>query len=99
MSLESFQAPVSGLDIHEPVAETIRQLPVVEGKGKGIATKEQATLLLLDLHTPKKKKTCADTDKMNSEGDTKILNIGEEQGEDVSNKVNLKEKTAEIDKG
>ncbi|GJZ72304.1 hypothetical protein Tco_0636155 [Tanacetum coccineum] len=126
MSLESFQAPVSGVDINEPVAVTIRQLPAVEGKGKDIATKEQAALLLLDLYTPKKKSTTdqyifqrrtsttkdaptgpsaqpeddtsanifcdtpsptnvetfADTDKMNSEGDTEILNIGEEQGED-----------------
>ncbi|GKC97888.1 hypothetical protein Tco_1168163 [Tanacetum coccineum] len=44
-------------------------------------------------------KTCAETDKTNSEGDTKILNIGEEQGEDVANKVDLKEKTDEVDEG
>ncbi|GJX13583.1 hypothetical protein Tco_0205341 [Tanacetum coccineum] len=115
----------------------------VEGKGKGIATDEQAALSLLDLHNPKKKtttdqyvfqrrtpatedattgpsaqpegdtsanivrdtppltdaKTGVDMDKTNSEGDIKILNIGEDQGEDVSNKVNLEEKTAEIDEG
>ncbi|GKE22721.1 hypothetical protein Tco_1434233, partial [Tanacetum coccineum] len=41
----------------------------------------------------------AATDKMNSEGDTEILNIGKEQGEDVVEKVNLEEKTAKIDKG
>ncbi|GKC73410.1 hypothetical protein Tco_1119293, partial [Tanacetum coccineum] len=40
-----------------------------------------------------------DTDKTNSEGDTEILNIGEEQGEGVSNKVDLEEKTAKIDEG
>ncbi|GKB45040.1 hypothetical protein Tco_0889982 [Tanacetum coccineum] len=40
-----------------------------------------------------------ETDKTNSEGDTKILNIGEEQGEDVANKVDLEEKTTEIDEG
>ncbi|GJX29274.1 hypothetical protein Tco_0237353, partial [Tanacetum coccineum] len=61
MSLESFhahgQAPVGGVAIREPVAEATRQLPVVEGKGKGIATYEQATLSLLDLHKPKKKST------------------------------------------
>ncbi|GJV12956.1 hypothetical protein Tco_1354497 [Tanacetum coccineum] len=137
------QAPVGGVAIHEPVAETTRQLPMVEGKGKGIATNDQAALLLLDLHKPNKKsttnqyvfqrrtpvtedaltgpsaqpeddtsanivrdtpsptdaETCADMDKANSEGDTEILNIGEEQGEDVSNKVNLEEKTTEIDEG
>ncbi|GKA34236.1 hypothetical protein Tco_0720665 [Tanacetum coccineum] len=147
MSLESFQAhgqaPVGGVAIHEPVAETTRQLPMVEGKGKGIATNDQAALLLLDLHKPNKKSTTnqyvfqrrtpatedasigpsaqpeddtsanivrdtlsptdaetgADMDKANSEGDTEILNVGEEQGEDVSNKVNLEEKTTEIDEG
>nr|GEW12299.1 integrase, catalytic region, zinc finger, CCHC-type, peptidase aspartic, catalytic [Tanacetum cinerariifolium] len=31
--------------------------------------------------------TGADTDKTNSEGNTKILNVGEEQGKDVSNKA------------
>ncbi|GJV41098.1 hypothetical protein Tco_1419538 [Tanacetum coccineum] len=80
-----------------------------EGKGKGIATDEQVALSMLDLHKPKKKirdtpsptdaETGADTDKKNSEGDTGILNTGEEQGEDLSNKVDLKEKTAKIDEG
>nr|GEV34083.1 hypothetical protein [Tanacetum cinerariifolium] len=41
----------------------------------------------------------ADTDKTNSEGDTEILNTGEEKGEDVSNKVDLEERTAKIDEG
>ncbi|GJY36627.1 hypothetical protein Tco_0422005 [Tanacetum coccineum] len=65
--------------------------------GKGIATDEQVPQSLLELQTPKK--TSAETDKTNSEGDTEILNIGEEQGEDVANKVDLEEKTAEIDEG
>ncbi|GKG01631.1 hypothetical protein Tco_0306336, partial [Tanacetum coccineum] len=33
----------------------------------------------------------------NNGGDNEILNIGEEQGDDVANVVNLEEKTAEID--
>nr|GEX16082.1 retrovirus-related Pol polyprotein from transposon TNT 1-94 [Tanacetum cinerariifolium] len=76
MSLKSFQAPVSGVTIHEPVSRITRQLIVVEGKGKGIATDEQATQSLLDLQQPKKKirdspspaaaETCADTKKFNS---------------------------------
>nr|GFB63636.1 hypothetical protein [Tanacetum cinerariifolium] len=41
----------------------------------------------------------AATDKTNSEGDTKILNISEEQGEDVADKVNLEEKTSKINEG
>nr|GEX38895.1 hypothetical protein [Tanacetum cinerariifolium] len=43
------KAPIGGVAIHEPVAETTRQLLVVEGKGKGITTDEQAALSLLDL--------------------------------------------------
>ncbi|GJY14339.1 retrovirus-related pol polyprotein from transposon TNT 1-94 [Tanacetum coccineum] len=125
------------------VAEATRPLPVVEGKGKEIATKEQAAQSLLALHNPKKRSTMnqfifqrqtptteeastgpstqpqddtsvnivrdspsptdaetgADTDKTNSKGDTEILQIGEEQGDDVANMVNLEEKTAKIDEG
>ncbi|GKC44727.1 hypothetical protein Tco_1062449, partial [Tanacetum coccineum] len=41
MSLESFQAPVSGVAIREPTLGITQRLPVVEGKGKGIATDDQ----------------------------------------------------------
>ncbi|GJU91402.1 retrovirus-related pol polyprotein from transposon TNT 1-94 [Tanacetum coccineum] len=95
--------------IREPVAEATRPLHVVEGKGKAIATEEQAAQPLLALHTPKKRirdspspmdaETGADTDKTNSGGDTEILQISEEQGDDVANVVNLDKKTAEIDEG
>ncbi|GJV13861.1 hypothetical protein Tco_1355402 [Tanacetum coccineum] len=127
----------------EHQAEATRPLPVVEGKGKAIATEEQAAQSLLALHTPKRRsttdqfifqrrtpateeastrpsaqprddtsanivhdfpspadaKTGADTDKTNSRGDTEILQIGEEQGEDVDNQANLEEKTAKLDQG
>ncbi|GKB01901.1 hypothetical protein Tco_0829945 [Tanacetum coccineum] len=43
--------------------------------------------------------TGAIIDKTNSVGDTEILQIGEEQGNDVTNLVNLKEKTFKIDEG
>ncbi|GKE15922.1 hypothetical protein Tco_1423499 [Tanacetum coccineum] len=43
--------------------------------------------------------TGADKDKTNSGGDTEILHISEEQGEDVDNQVNLEEKTIELDEG
>ncbi|GKG11741.1 hypothetical protein Tco_0345978, partial [Tanacetum coccineum] len=52
-----------------------------------------------DTPSPIDVETGADIDKMNNKGDTEILNVSEEQGEDVSNKVNLEEKTAEIDEG
>ncbi|GKF17154.1 hypothetical protein Tco_0062072, partial [Tanacetum coccineum] len=46
MSLESFQAQsqahVDGVAIREPIVKATRPLPVVEGKGKAIATDEQA---------------------------------------------------------
>ncbi|GJU58100.1 retrovirus-related pol polyprotein from transposon TNT 1-94 [Tanacetum coccineum] len=67
------------------------------GKGKSIASDEQVAQSLLELQKPKN--TSTDTDKINSEGDTEILNIGKEQGEDVVDKVDLEEKTAEIDEG
>nr|GEU93581.1 hypothetical protein [Tanacetum cinerariifolium] len=40
-----------------------------------------------------------DTDKVISEGDTEILNIGEEQGEDVDNQGYLEEQTVVLDEG
>ncbi|GJY77881.1 hypothetical protein Tco_0483682 [Tanacetum coccineum] len=104
MSLELFQAHgqalVGGVDFRETVASGItKKLPIVEGKGKGIATDEQVAQSLLELQTPKKTnaETGAETDKTNSEGDTEILNIVEEQGEDVANPMNLEEKTGEVD--
>nr|GEY03126.1 hypothetical protein [Tanacetum cinerariifolium] len=61
MSLESFQAHgqahVGGVAIREPIAEATRPLLVVEGKGKTIATEEQATQSLIALHSPKSKST------------------------------------------
>nr|GEV14535.1 copia protein [Tanacetum cinerariifolium] len=43
--------------------------------------------------------TGADTEKVISKGDTKILNIGEEQEEDVDNQVYLEEQTTKLDEG
>ncbi|GJR54390.1 hypothetical protein Tco_1404911 [Tanacetum coccineum] len=61
MSLELFQAQghahVRGVAIQEPVAEATRPLPIVEGKGKAIVTKEQAEHSILSLHTPKRRST------------------------------------------
>ncbi|GJR07419.1 hypothetical protein Tco_0790071 [Tanacetum coccineum] len=51
------QAHVGGVAIQELVAEATRPLPVVEGKGKAIATDEQAAQSLLALHTPKRRST------------------------------------------
>ncbi|GJV38668.1 retrovirus-related pol polyprotein from transposon TNT 1-94 [Tanacetum coccineum] len=55
MSLESLQAPVEGVAIHEPASGITQRLPVVEGKGKGITVDEQATQSILELQKPKKR--------------------------------------------
>nr|GEZ52676.1 hypothetical protein [Tanacetum cinerariifolium] len=57
MKLVQGQAHVSSVAIRELVSEATRPLPVVEGKGKAIATKEQAAKSLLTLHTPKRRST------------------------------------------
>ncbi|GKC41874.1 hypothetical protein Tco_1059596 [Tanacetum coccineum] len=120
-----------------------QSLPIVEGKGKGIATDEQVAQSLLELQQPKGKSTTdqyifqrrapvteeastgpltqpeddtsanivrdtpsptdaetgAEAEMSNSEGDTEILNVGEEKGEDVSNTIALEERTVELDEG
>ncbi|GKF41578.1 hypothetical protein Tco_0124920, partial [Tanacetum coccineum] len=43
--------------------------------------------------------TSVDTEKSNSEGDTEILNVDEERGENVSNTVALEERTIKLDEG
>ncbi|GJV05202.1 hypothetical protein Tco_1338771 [Tanacetum coccineum] len=60
---------------------------------------DTSTNIVLDSPSPTDAETGADTDKTNSGGDTEILQIGEEQGEDVDNQANLEEKTAELDQG
>ncbi|GJZ03811.1 copia protein [Tanacetum coccineum] len=51
----TWSSTCGGVAIREPVAEVTRPLPVVEGKGKVIATEEQAAYSLLALHTPKRR--------------------------------------------
>ncbi|GKF70917.1 hypothetical protein Tco_0203974, partial [Tanacetum coccineum] len=52
------QALVGSVAFCEPTASDIAQkLPIVEGKGKGIATDEHVAQLLLELQTPKKTST------------------------------------------
>ncbi|GJR46757.1 hypothetical protein Tco_1314860 [Tanacetum coccineum] len=145
MSLESFQvqghAHVGGVAIQEPVAEAIRPLPIVEGKGKDIVTEEKDAQSMLALNTLKRRSTTdqfifqrrtpateeasirpsvqpqdntsanivrdspslanaeigVGSDKTNSGGDTEILQINEELGEDVEKQVDLEEKTAKLD--
>ncbi|GJX90656.1 hypothetical protein Tco_0343982 [Tanacetum coccineum] len=147
MSLELFHAAghahVGGVAIREPVAKATRPLPVVEGMGKDIVTKEQVAQSLLALHTPKRRsttdqfifqrqtpaiedastrpsaqaqddtsaniiydspspadaKTCCKSDKINNGGDTEILQITKELGEDVDQQVFMDEDQAGPDPG
>ncbi|GJV34824.1 hypothetical protein Tco_1407301 [Tanacetum coccineum] len=125
MSLESFQAPVGGVAIHEHTSSVTRSLLVVQGKGKGIATDERVAQSLLrtpvtkeastgpsaqleddtsinivrDTPSPPDVKTGAEAEMSDIEGDTGILNVGEEKGEDVSNIVALEERIVELDEG
>ncbi|GJX74326.1 hypothetical protein Tco_0312921 [Tanacetum coccineum] len=101
---------VGGVAFQEPVAEAIRPLPVVEGKGKAILTGEQASTrpfaqlqddtfanIVRDSPSFANAETSAGSDKINSGGDTEVLRIIDELGEDVDEQVNLEEKTIELD--
>nr|GEW04082.1 putative RNA-directed DNA polymerase [Tanacetum cinerariifolium] len=79
-----------------------RWIPVTEEASTGPSTQPEddtSTYIVCDTPSPTDAKTCAETDKINSEGDTEILNIGEEQREDVEDNVDLEEKSVEVDEG
>nr|GEU96916.1 hypothetical protein [Tanacetum cinerariifolium] len=113
MSLESFQehgqASVRGVAFREPTSGIIQELPIVEGKGKGIATNEYVAQSLLELQKPKKtirvNSSLADAEtgtnwkKANSEAGTEVLKIDGEKGKEISNIMALEEKTTELDEG
>nr|GEV57952.1 retrovirus-related Pol polyprotein from transposon TNT 1-94 [Tanacetum cinerariifolium] len=90
MSLESCQAQgqahVGGVAIREPVVETTRPLPVVEGNRKAIATDDQAAQSLLAMHAPKRR-SIMDQFIFHSGGDTEILQIDEGKEKDVDNQA------------
>ncbi|GKD55944.1 hypothetical protein Tco_1289331 [Tanacetum coccineum] len=79
-----------------------RRIPVTEEASTGPSAQpkdDTSGNIVRETPSPTDAETGATTDKTNSEGDIEILNIGEEQGEDVADKVNLEEKTAKIDEG
>ncbi|GJU21684.1 hypothetical protein Tco_1155026 [Tanacetum coccineum] len=79
-----------------------RRIPVTEEASTGPSAHpkdDTYSNIVCDTPSPTDAETGASTDKTNSEGDTEILNISEKQGEDVADKVNLEEKTTEIDEG
>nr|GEW83498.1 histone deacetylase 14 [Tanacetum cinerariifolium] len=81
---------------------TAKQIPVTEEASTGPSLQhEDDTFANIVNDTPSltDAETGVETNKMNNEVDTEILNVSEEQGEDVANKVYLEEKTAKIDEG
>ncbi|GJV86663.1 retrovirus-related pol polyprotein from transposon TNT 1-94 [Tanacetum coccineum] len=105
MCLESFQASVGRVAIHEPASGITQKLPVVEvtqdaSTGPSAQPQDDTSAnVVRDTPSPSNAETGADTKKSNSEADTKILNVDEESGEDVSNTVALEERTIELDEG
>nr|GEX53491.1 retrovirus-related Pol polyprotein from transposon TNT 1-94 [Tanacetum cinerariifolium] len=76
--------------------------PATEEALTGPSTQPQDdtfTNVVRETPSPADAKTGADTDKVTSEGDTEILNIGEEQGEDVDNQGYLEEHIDVLDEG
>nr|GEU29240.1 retrovirus-related Pol polyprotein from transposon TNT 1-94 [Tanacetum cinerariifolium] len=84
------------------ITDEQRQIPVTEKtsiRPSAQPDDDTSANIVCDTPSPIIAETGAETDKTNSKGDTKILNISEEQGEDVADKVYLEEKTAKIVKG
>ncbi|GKA89628.1 hypothetical protein Tco_0811440 [Tanacetum coccineum] len=103
------QATQSLLALHTPKRRSTtdqfifqNQTPATKEESTGPFAQPQDDIfanIVRDTPSPTDAEISADTDKTNSGGDTEILQIGEEQGEDVANMVNLEEKTTEIDEG
>ncbi|GKD69037.1 hypothetical protein Tco_1323127, partial [Tanacetum coccineum] len=76
--------------------------PATEEASTGPSTQPQddtSANIVRDSPSPADAETCVDIDKTNIGGDTEILQIGEEQGDDVAYMVILEENTDEIDEG
>ncbi|GJS12943.1 hypothetical protein Tco_0407415 [Tanacetum coccineum] len=105
MSLESFQPPVGEVVIREPASGVTRSLPVVEvteeaSTGPSAQPQDDTSAnVVCDTPYPANAESGADTEKSNSEGDTEILNVDEERGENVLDTVALEERTIKLDEG
>ncbi|GKE32412.1 hypothetical protein Tco_1451734, partial [Tanacetum coccineum] len=79
-----------------------RRTPAIEEASTGPSAQPQddtSANIVGDSPSPANAETGADTDRTNSGGDTKILQFSGEQGDDVTELVNLEDKTTEIDEG
>ncbi|GJZ97844.1 hypothetical protein Tco_0670297, partial [Tanacetum coccineum] len=109
MSMESFQAQAaqSLLALHIPKRRSAtdqfifqRRTPATEEASTGPSTQPQDDTSINIVHnspSPADAETGAGSDKTNSRGDTKILQINEELGKDVEKQVDLEENTTELD--
>ncbi|GKB62907.1 hypothetical protein Tco_0919093 [Tanacetum coccineum] len=76
-----------------PVTEEASTRPLAQPKDDTSAN------IVRDTPSPPDAETGAEAEMSDNEGDTEILNVGEEKGEDVSNTVVLEEKTVKLDEG
>ncbi|GJV18631.1 retrovirus-related pol polyprotein from transposon TNT 1-94 [Tanacetum coccineum] len=85
--------------VDEPDEEPTYSEPEPVPEQEGVAIQEPVAEAIRPLPVVKGKdtETRAESDKTNSGGDTEILQIAKELGEDVTNQMNLEEKTAELD--
>ncbi|GJX20107.1 hypothetical protein Tco_0222784 [Tanacetum coccineum] len=81
--------------------EQRRALVTEEASTRPLTQPEDDTFanIVRDIPSPPDAKTGAKAVMSNSEGDTEILNVGEEKVEDVSNTVALEDRTVELDEG
>nr|GEY28934.1 hypothetical protein [Tanacetum cinerariifolium] len=106
-NIRNSQAHIGGVTIQEQIAKATRPLPVVEGKAlkegstrPSVQPQDDASANIVhESPSHVDAETGADSDKTTSGGNTKILQIDEDQGKDVDSQVNLKEKTAKLDQG
>ncbi|GKA95501.1 hypothetical protein Tco_0817539 [Tanacetum coccineum] len=101
------QAAQSLLALHTPKRRSTtdqfifqRRTPATEEASTGPSAQPQddtSANIVRDSPSPADAETGVESDKTNSGGDTEILQITEELGEDVDKQVNLEEKTAELD--
>nr|GEW74834.1 hypothetical protein [Tanacetum cinerariifolium] len=92
MSLDSFHAQ----------SQAHRRTPAIEEGSTGPSAQPHDDASANIVHESSSfadAKTGADSDKTTSGGDTKILQIDEDEGKDVDSQVNLEEKTVELDQG
>nr|GEW42021.1 hypothetical protein [Tanacetum cinerariifolium] len=80
----------------------LSQTPAIKESSTGPSAQAQddtSTNIIRDSPSPADAETDAASEKTNSGGDTKTLQIDEEQGKDLDEKVNLEEKMDELDQG